>query len=182
MSRRLAVFAIVLSVILVLSGGCAKKNPTTPKSYDPSHSGGSAPGADLAGYDADSPRGDVGTSELDSPGLLGTVYFDFDRYDLLPESRRQLDQNAEYLLANPMALVTIEGHCDERGTNEYNIALGARRAETARRYLLQLGVEAGRLRTVSFGEERPTCTLSNESCWRSNRRAHFMVTGSSKLG
>jgi peptidoglycan-associated lipoprotein len=74
-------------------------------------------------------------------------------------------------------LFTIEGHCDERGTNEYNIALGQRRASAAKDYIVSLGVEDSRLRTISYGEERPFCTESNEGCWQQNRRAHFVATG-----
>ena len=78
---------------------------------------------------------------------------------------------------NPALLFTIEGHCDERGTNEYNIALGQRRAAAAKDYIVSLGVEDARLRTISYGEERPFCTESDEACWQSNRRAHFVATG-----
>jgi peptidoglycan-associated lipoprotein len=78
---------------------------------------------------------------------------------------------------NPGYLFTIEGHCDERGTNEYNLALGQRRATAAKDYVVSLGVAADLLRTISYGEERPFCRQSDESCWQQNRRAHFVVTG-----
>jgi peptidoglycan-associated lipoprotein len=84
-------------------------------------------------------------------------------------------KKAAWLRANPNAAVTIEGHCDERGTNEYNLALGDRRADSAKSYLVDLGIAASRLTTVSYGEERPVCSQQNEECWSKNRRAHFVV-------
>ena len=115
-------------------------------------------------------------------GLLGDVYFDLDKSDLKSDSRERLARNAEWLKSHPEFQVTIEGHCDERGTNEYNLALGERRASSARDYLVSLGVAAARVRTLSYGEERPVCTQLDESCWSQNRRAHFVVTGRSNVG
>lgn len=108
-------------------------------------------------------------------GLIGDVYFEFDQADLRPEAREQLAQNAEWLRENPQYRATIEGHCDERGTNEYNLALGERRANSAQSYIVSLGVDENRLDTISYGEERPACTESSESCWQRNRRAHFVI-------
>ena len=119
---------------------------------------------------------------LAANGLLGDVYFDFDRSDLREDSRARLARNAEWLRAHPEFEVTLEGHCDERGTNEYNLALGERRAAAAKDYLTSLGVAASRLRTLSYGEERPQCAGSDESCWSRNRRAHFLVTGRTNAG
>ena len=82
----------------------------------------------------------------------------------------------DWLKANARVKVTLEGHCDERGTSEYNLALGDRRANAAREYLASLGIDGSRIRTVSYGKERPFCTQSNESCWQENRRAHFLIT------
>jgi peptidoglycan-associated lipoprotein len=103
------------------------------------------------------------------------VYFDFDSFELKAESRTVLQRKAEVLKAFPALSLTIEGHADERGTEEYNLALGQRRAQAVADFLGLLGIQAGRLKTVSFGEERPTCTESNESCWAKNRRAEFKV-------
>ncbi|HLF56717.1 MAG TPA: peptidoglycan-associated lipoprotein Pal [Thermoanaerobaculia bacterium] len=110
-------------------------------------------------------------------GLLGDVYFDFDKADLTEESRSRLAKNAEWLRAHPEFEVRIEGHCDERGTNEYNLALGERRAAAAMGYIASLGASAGSLTTLSYGEERPQCGESSEGCWARNRRAHFLITG-----
>ena len=110
-------------------------------------------------------------------GLLGDVYFDFDKFDLKAEARDRLDRNAKFMRDHPEFTFTIEGHCDERGTNEYNLALGDRRASAAQDYLASLGIDVGRLQTRTYGEERPVCTESNEACWQRNRRAHFVITG-----
>jgi peptidoglycan-associated lipoprotein len=112
-------------------------------------------------------------------GLIGDIYFDFDKYDLKPEARERLSKNADFMKQNPKFVVEIQGHCDERGTNDYNIALADRRANAAREYLLTLGVADARLKTVSFGEERPVCTDHNESCWWRNRRGEFHLSGRS---
>jgi len=105
------------------------------------------------------------------------AYFDFDKSDLREDARNTLTQNADKLKAifrdYPTGTVTIEGHCDERGSAEYNLGLGDRRAIGAKEFLLQLGVPADRIRTLSYGKERPQCTDANEACWQKNRRAHF---------
>ncbi len=108
-------------------------------------------------------------------GPLRDVNFDFDRYDLRPDVREILKGHAAWLKANPQVKVEIEGHCDERGTNEYNLALGAKRAESVKRYLMDLGIAPSTLSTISYGEELPLCKEQNEACWAKNRRAHFVV-------
>ncbi|MEX2145429.1 MAG: peptidoglycan-associated lipoprotein Pal [Candidatus Rokuibacteriota bacterium] len=106
---------------------------------------------------------------------LGDIFFDFDKYDIRQADARTLDGNAQWLKSNPSHLVLIEGHCDERGTNEYNLALGERRAKSTMNYLVSQGVQANRITIISYGEERPTCTEKAEQCWAKNRRAHFLV-------
>lgn len=103
------------------------------------------------------------------------IHFDFDKSDIRPGDARILDANAEWLKSNANARVLIEGHCDERGTNAYNMALGDRRARSTMNYFLSRGISADRVTTISYGEERPLCTEHNESCWSQNRRAHFLV-------
>ena len=110
-----------------------------------------------------------------APEKLESIYFDFDKYVIKPEFRDALKRNAEWLRENPNAKVVIEGNCDERGTNEYNMALGQRRADAAAKYLMDLGIAKDRVSTVSFGEEKPICTESNEACWSKNRRDDFRV-------
>jgi peptidoglycan-associated lipoprotein len=107
---------------------------------------------------------------------LQDIYFDFDKYDIRPADARTLDANAAWLKSNPNHLILIEGHCDERGTNEYNLALGERRADAARDYLVSLGVPADSVTIVSKGEEQPFCSDETETCWQQNRRGHFLVT------
>jgi len=106
---------------------------------------------------------------------LKDVFFDFDRYDLSADARGVLRGNADWLKSNPSVRVDIEGHSDERGTNEYNLALGAKRAQAAREYLVSLGIAADRLSTTSYGEEIPVCQEHSEACWRQNRRARFVL-------
>ena len=114
---------------------------------------------------------------MDSMGgkLAGfqTVYFDYDSADIKEDSRGGLRQNADKLNAGNLGVVTVEGHCDERGSTEYNLALGERRANAVKRYLVDLGVPSNNLRTVSFGEERAAVQGHDESAWRYNRRADF---------
>ena len=116
--------------------------------------------------------------EVHEKGLLGDVYFEFDKATLTDMTRSQLSKNADFLKTRDgeNLVITIEGHCDERGTNDYNLALGDRRSNAARDYLLSLGVSGDRLKTISYGEERPQCEGSNEDCWQLNRRAYFRVT------
>ena len=103
------------------------------------------------------------------------IHFDFDKYNLLPVAQQILKKKADWLWNNPDVSVIIEGHCDERGTNEYNLALGDRRAESARTYLINLGIAGSRLTTISYGEERPVDSGHNEVAWAKNRRAHFTI-------
>lgn len=110
-------------------------------------------------------------------GPLDEVYFAFDSAALSQSARDTLKANADWLKANGSARVQIEGHCDERGTSEYNMALGARRAQSTMDYLASLGVAKDRMSTVSYGEEIPTCNEHNEACWSKNRRARFVVSG-----
>ena len=105
-----------------------------------------------------------------------TVHFDYDKYDILDADRGTLQRQAEWLKKYPSVRVTVEGHCDERGTREYNLALGARRANAVKEYLVSLGVAAGRIETISYGKERPICTESNEGCWAQNRRGVTVVS------
>lgn len=103
------------------------------------------------------------------------IYFDFDKSDLKPETQEVLKSKAEWLRKNPGESVIIEGHCDERGTNEYNLALGDRRAQSAKNFLNDLGIAKSRLTTISYGEERPADPRQNEDAWSKNRRAHFVL-------
>ena len=105
---------------------------------------------------------------------IGDIFFDFDRFSIKDDAKPILEANAEYLKNNKNLKVVIGGHCDERGTSEYNIALGERRAKAAQQYLIDLGIEPSRISIISYGEEKPFCAEHNEQCWQQNRRAHFV--------
>ena len=106
---------------------------------------------------------------------LKEIHFDFDKYNIRPGDAKILDANAAWLKSNSSNLVLIEGHCDERGTAEYNLALGERRAKSTMNYLVAQGVQASRITIISYGKERPLCTDHNEACWSKNRRSNFLT-------
>jgi peptidoglycan-associated lipoprotein len=122
-------------------------------------------------------EGAVPAEEL-AKSVFRDVLFDYDKYDIRPDARPALDAVAAYLGANKGINIVVEGHCDERGTNEYNLALGERRAKSAKNYLTSLGVSPDRMIVITFGEEKPVCTEKNETCWQQNRRAHFVIVKS----
>jgi peptidoglycan-associated lipoprotein len=170
-----------------MSTGCAPSATSSPSS-----AGGAGLGASGAeGRGGEGARGGAKESDTGSSSLkdlqtgkppvtpasspLKDIYYDYDRYDLSADARTILRANADWLKANPNTRVEIEGHCDERGTNEYNLALGAKRAQAAREYLVTLGVVGGRLSTISYGEEIPVCKDASEDCWKQNRRVRFVI-------
>ena len=135
---------------------------------------------------SNSPGGNSGSSEssiqesrvrsFKVSNSLKDIHFKFDKYDLDSDSRRILQGNAEFLRNNQGLHVEIQGHSDERGTNNYNIALGERRAHSTKKYLVSQGVDSSNVHVISYGEEKPFCFSSGETCWFQNRRAHFMVS------
>ena len=114
--------------------------------------------------------------QLNAQQPLENVRFDYDRADLSDEARASLQKNATWMNRWTSTRVTVEGHADSRGTSEYNLALGERRAAAVKTYMVSLGVDEARINTVSFGEERPICTEENEACWSQNRRGQFVIT------
>ncbi len=135
---------------------------------------------------AESPDLDVSSEE--QAGMANSlleqkiIYFGYDRSEILPEFKDVLNAHAEYLVANPQASIVFEGHCDERGTIEYNLALGERRANTVKSYLIVKGVSSSQLESVSFGEERPALFGSDENTWSKNRRAEIRYSQAAQLG
>jgi peptidoglycan-associated lipoprotein len=125
-----------------------------------------APKPEAAGADA---RG------AEKESVLKDAFFDFDKSSIRPDAKQSLDENAKWLKANPKAALTIEGHCDERGTREYNLGLGQRRAKAAKDYLVSAGIDAKRIKIISYGKERPFMPGHDESAWKWNRRAHFVL-------
>ena len=164
-----------LSVVVALAAaltlaGCSKKTagagPTTNPDPNPP-----PPESPVESGSQETPTPDPGTTA----GGINDVYFDYDDYNLSAEARSVLSGNAAQLKEMASMNYTIEGHCDERGTTEYNLALGQRRADAAKSYLVNLGIDASRLNTISYGEERPFESGHDESAWSKNRRAHFRV-------
>ena len=115
--------------------------------------------------------------QLNSERPLDDVYFDLDKSEIRDDARPALQKNADWLKKWGTTQITLEGHCDSRGSAEYNLGLGSRRATAVREYLVSLGVPAGRVTVVSKGKEQPFCNEETESCWQQNRRGHFMITG-----
>ncbi|MGH9363275.1 MAG: peptidoglycan-associated lipoprotein Pal [Thermoanaerobaculia bacterium] len=192
MNRKLLVW-IVAPFLLVALYGCPKKKPQTPEETLDVQTETVTPSTEIeapATPTADDQVEDpllssdlqIVNDELRRRGFAASIYFAYDEASLSDDAREKLSRNAELLRGQPQFTLTIEGHCDERGTNEYNLALGERRANAARDYLASLGVSGDRMRTISYGEERPVCTESDESCWSQNRRAHMVVTGRSNVG
>jgi len=181
-----------LSVVLVFAMGCAKKELVK--------STGTGPGAAVSAETPTGKPGEIVTETLkpeapagpsdmagkqmamagiaatqEKPSLFEDIHFDFDKSFIREDAKPVLQKVAEYLKKNPGASLLVEGHCDERGTAEYNIALGERRAASAKSYLVSLGVKGGALSTVSFGEEKPADPGHNEEAWARNRRAHIVL-------
>ena len=163
-----------------LGGGSAGRFQSEPFLGNDSGSGGSGFGSGNDSGSGDSGFGsgmdEARTLPFKDTSSLQDIHFKFDRYDLDEDSRSTLRKNASYLKANSSAVIEIQGHCDERGTNNYNVALGERRAHSTKMYLVSQGVSARRIHTISYGEERPFCFDSNAACWQKNRRAHFRVS------
>jgi peptidoglycan-associated lipoprotein len=120
------------------------------------------------------PQAYNGTDEQLFSANMKDVFFDYDSYDVSAQYQQVLQADARFLQQHPKMKFTIEGHCDERGSTEYNLALGDNRANSTRQILAQLGISGDRIRTISYGKEKPFCTESNDSCWQQNRRAHFV--------
>lgn len=167
---------IVGGLLMLAAAGCAKQPASMESSMDASASASASALAgardDMAGsgnYGRPEPKDYLAVAEVPD------IHFDFDKYAIRPADMKVLDGNASWLKSHPQALLMIEGHADERGTGEYNFALGERRAKSTMDYLVSRGVAARRMAVVSFGEERPACRDHKESCWAKNRRAHFLV-------
>jgi peptidoglycan-associated lipoprotein len=181
-STPLVALAILAAALLPLAGACKKKPPTTTAERRPPVEAPAPPETRVPPPPPSAPPevgGEVMTqeiSEMNKKGYLQDAYFDYDQSDLRDDARTALSGDAEWLKKYPSIQILVEGHCDERGTSAYNLALGDRRANAARDYVASLGISAARVRTVSYGKERPFCTESTETCWQQNRRAHFVIT------
>jgi peptidoglycan-associated lipoprotein len=175
MSKKMTRMFVLLSAMVLFAGGCANKDVIKKEE----------PVVSAAETRTEPVQSGQNTSNTDTPasltdnkrqeflGQLETVYFNFDKSDLHESSRKVLAKNAELLLKNKETRFRIEGHADERGSAEYNLALGQRRATSVSNYLVTLGVPADQLSIISFGKEKPAVTGSNEDAWAKNRRADF---------
>lgn len=162
----------------VTAEGSTKVSPTDSTTYTITASGpgGSATATAAVSVNAPAPPPTVKEPSLDELWArdVRDAYFDYDKADIREDARGALSGTADFLKAHPSVKVNIEGHCDERGSTEYNLGLGDRRAAAVKQYLVSLGVSADRMTTVSFGKEKPFCTDHNEACWQQNRRGHFV--------
>jgi len=168
MGLRMKAVVVTFAVLSLFAAGCSGKKKPGP---------GDA-GSDLS--DQKLPEGsslDAYQKGLRPPGDSGPlkdIHFAFDSYELDESARQTLRDSADWLKDNGSVRIEIEGHCDERGTVEYNLALGAKRAKAAKDYLVSLGIPSDRMSTISYGEELPLCSEHTESCWAENRRCHFV--------
>lgn len=191
--------AAILAVMMVFAFGCAKKQAVKSTDTTPTAGAPSAEGKAPEGVVSETLKPEAGAVEAPSAGPAGTqvasvaeaaagvaateekpsffqdIRFDFDKFFIRDDAKPILAGISDYMKKNRGAKLLVEGHCDERGTSEYNMALGDRRADSARKYLVSLGVPAGALSTVSFGKEKPLDPGHNEEAWAKNRRAHFVV-------
>jgi peptidoglycan-associated lipoprotein len=160
---------------MIVLAGCSSKSAIQPG--EPSATGAGSAGVESSAGPASGSSSEVASGAVSGPvvgAMLGDVFYQFDSSVLSEEAQEQLKQDVAWMKSNPAQTVIIEGHCDERGTDEYNIALGERRAISAKDYLVTLGISASRISTISYGEERPFDPGHNEEAWAKNRRAHFV--------
>jgi peptidoglycan-associated lipoprotein len=163
--------------------GSTPVNPTQSTTYTITATGAGGSATATASVDVNAPQTPPAAAPAAQPSLselfdqnVKDAYFELDKSDLQADARAALTKDAEFLRSYPQVKVSIEGHCDERGSTEYNLGLGQRRAEAAKNYLISLGIPADRMETTSWGKERPFCTEHDESCWQQNRRAHFVLS------
>ena len=180
---------VIAGGLFLVAASCAPSSTNRPNVAPSNEAPGPSAGANRAPAEGSSATKESNTpssSSLDqlregkssatpAASPLKEVYFDYDRSDLRSDARTVLRTNADWLKNNPAIRIEIEGHCDDRGTNEYNLALGAKRAQAVKDYLATLGISAERLSTISYGAEIPVCKEQTESCWQQNRRARFVL-------
>ncbi|NIA20226.1 MAG: peptidoglycan-associated lipoprotein Pal [Xanthomonadaceae bacterium] len=173
---KMAVLLILLASVAVMFSACATCKTKKVEEEKVSQPAAMTEPAKIISEKPAVSEGDLSTEQILAVGdRLDPVYFDFDKYNLKDLSRNQLAKNAQWMKDNPGAVVRIEGNCDERGSNEYNLALGERRASSAKKYLVYQGISPNQLETISYGEEKSTCDGHYEGCWWKNRRDDFVI-------
>ena len=185
--KGLSIFVVIVCLGVILSGctqkAVVKEEPST-KGAELSQAGKDAKEAERIREEELKKEFEKSLVAKKTPGIEGVVlestmlkdiHFDFDKFSILPREAEILKENSALLKKYPGMKFQIEGHCDERGTGEYNLALGERRANSAKKYLISLGIEPSRITTISYGEERPFDQAHNEDAWTKNRRAHFII-------
>ena len=165
--------ALALLLVLPLAGACKKKGPKPGEAG----AGGAGLGEEGLGASGSSLERQKRGLPPEEDGILKDVHFAYDSYDLDGAARDALTRNLDWLRQNSRAKIELEGHCDSRGTIEYNLALGAKRSKAVKDYLVGQGIPAERVSTISYGKELPLCHEENETCWARNRRAHSVVLG-----
>jgi len=175
--KRILFLAVILALVAF---GCAEKKAVKPTETQPT-------GTEQMGKEGESKEkiteqqmAKVESKEVPSKteevsGMFPDIHFDYDKYDIREDGKSVLKSVADYIIKNQTTRVLIEGHCDERGTSEYNIGLGDKRAKAAKDYLLSLGVPSSRISTISYGKEKPHCAEHAEECWAKNRRDQFVI-------
>ncbi len=181
MTQRSRVLPSALLLALGTIVACKKNPPTTAAVVQPVKVAGpvetavAPPARATADHDLDAEVLSQDLASLNRRGYLGDAFFDFQKAELREDARTALARDAEWLRKYPSVQILLEGHCDDRGTEAYNLALGEQRARAANEYLSSLGISGSRIKTVSYGKEKPFCTEDGEQCWQENRRAHFLV-------
>jgi peptidoglycan-associated lipoprotein len=186
-SRLLPILALGVAVAMA-AAGCHKKvpkqsptappapPPAAPRTPPPPPPPPPAPAAPAAPLTEEQIFQRKSLAELNAERPLGDVFFDYDKSEIRDDGRGALQKDADWMKKWTSTVVSIEGHCDSRGSSEYNLALGNRRALAVRDYMVSLGIPANRLTVISKGKEQPFCMDENESCWQQNRRGHFVIT------
>ena len=193
MTRRFVSILCICTAVVMLAAACAKKMPPAAAAATPPPPAAAAarpatpppppppPATPPAPTPAPLTEEEVfarkSLDQLNSERPLGDVFFELDKSDIRDDSRSLLQRNADWMKRWSSTVITVEGHCDSRGSSEYNLALGNRRASAVKDYLVSLGVPANRVTLVSKGKEQPFCSEESEACWQQNRRGHFIITG-----
>jgi peptidoglycan-associated lipoprotein len=177
MKKRIFICSVMMFLLLALMAtGCAKKAAKQAEEVTPPQKAAAGTGQEMKPAEAAPSEAAAQSAAASSAGFDKKVYFDFDKFDLKPEALETLNELASFLKGNTGLKVKIEGNCDERGTTEYNLALGERRAKAALDYIVSQGINSARVSTISYGKEKPADPSHNEEAWVKNRRDEFILS------